>query len=156
MQRSFRISGNGLVPSDRDFDKIFDPIRDIETEDDDGNLLPGGITKWEKALQSVGLWRVVTYPVDKYGAGCAIFQIDSGGDPVGKGYAYLVCLDLYHNEPILIGLRGAVDFIEFHRIVQPMLMLQTEQRFLDDRDRDDVWDGGTYRKGFESSEAERG
>jgi hypothetical protein len=155
MSVNWVVNSNRIVPSDRDFEKIFEPIGHVDTYNDEGEPIPGAVAKWEKALNSIGLWRVAEYPVDKYGAGCAIFQIDDGG-PETEGYEFLACLDLSHDEPIYVGLRNAVDYIEFHGIIQPMLMMQSEQRFQADRDKDDVWDGGTYRDGFElkGSEAE--
>jgi hypothetical protein len=144
-----------LVPSDRDFEKIFEPLQHIVTEDAEDNPLPGGVAAWEKGLQSVGLWRMATYPINKYGNGCIIFDCDGTAALLTRGYEFLACVDLSHDQPIYIGLRNAVDYINFHALIRPMLMMQTEQRFRDSEDQNG-WDGGTYRRGFElkGSEAE--
>jgi len=92
---------------------------------------------------TLGFEVVESYPNAFDENGCFILKrLDTGPDTEIRHFAYLAILSLSYEDEIIVGIPDAAAYLQFYRLIQPMLTMQADERFHDDSDIDGRWQNG--------------
>jgi len=105
--------------------------------------------KWPRHVaETLGFIVDNIFPVNWDGSGCHILsKMDDeyarvALDHPARRFKFLALLDVAYDHGIVVGIRNEAALLQFYRLIQPMLTLQTDTRFRSEGEDDGWWNGG--------------
>jgi hypothetical protein len=136
-----------ITPSHRtDFYKEVGDMPDSDYPDDGSPSRTPECRLWaQHVARTLGFSVIESYPTAFDESGCFILhrrELDPEPDNRAREFEYIAILAVSYENEIVVGIPDAAAYLQFHRLVQPLLTMQADARFHDDRDFDGRWENG--------------
>lgn len=140
-----------------DFLENVGDVPDSDPSDDRPSRIPV-CRRWANHIaKTLGFSVIESYPNAWDESGCFILHRLDMGDMLenqARSFEYLALLMVSYENEIVIGIPNVAAYLQFYRLIQPLLTMQADSRFHADKDIDGRWEHGRNFQDFVQASGE--